>query len=59
MIFTVYCRYGHNRRFSRVWTTQDGKRADLIATNETKHDVVKAVKVVCFDGSFTETLIYK
>lgn len=59
MTFTVWAKYKRNKRFDRLFTTSDSARADMIAMNAVKEAIYSAVKVVCFDGYSTETLIYK
>lgn len=59
MTFTIWAKYKRNKRFDRLFTTNDSARADMVATNAAKECIYGAVKVVCNDDYTSETLIYK
>ena len=59
MMFTIWIKYHHGKRFSKRWTTFDSKRAEKIANFYVQESYREYVKVVCYDGYTTETLWYK
>jgi len=58
MKFTIWVKRKGAKRWWKSFTTESSKRAELIATNETKVLCNAGVKVVCDDGYTKETLIY-